>query len=134
MLTASDLNPAATAEEIIADFWEQQPTLEDHEGGLGGGRVPVKLRDFANERVRGVLADREQIDAVLGTLLEGWDVYRLGTVERAVMRMGIWELKSTEVPHAVVINEAIDLVNWFSTPQSRTLVNGVLDRYAKSLG
>jgi transcription termination factor NusB len=48
--------------------------------------------------------------------------------------MGIWELKESDVPAAVAINEAVDLVNWFSTPKSRMLVNGVLDRYAKSRG
>jgi N utilization substance protein B len=74
----------------------------------------------------------EEIDAELSALLDNWDLYRLGTVERAVLRLGVWELKSSDVPPAVVINEAVDLSNWFSTPKSRTLVNGVLDRYAKS--
>ena len=50
-----------------------------------------------------------------------------------VLRLGVWEMKNTDVPKPVVINEAIDLANWFSSPRSRTLVNGVLDRYAKSL-
>ena len=47
--------------------------------------------------------------------------------------MGIWEMKNTDIPKAVVINEAIDLANWFSTPRSRKLINGVLDKYARSL-
>ena len=47
--------------------------------------------------------------------------------------MGIWEMKWSDVPKPVVINEAIDLANWFSTPKSRSLVNGVLDKFAKSL-
>lgn len=64
-------------------------------------------------------------------LLENWDLYRLGTVERTVLRMGIWEIAYSEVPAPVAINEAIDLTNWFSSPKSRTLVNGVLDKYAK---
>ena len=42
-------------------------------------------------------------------------------------------MKNTDVPKAVVINEAIDLANWFSSPKSRTLVNGVLDKYGKML-
>ena len=49
------------------------------------------------------------------------------------MRLGVWEVKNTDVPKAVVINEAVDLANWFSGAKTRTIVNGVLDRYAKSL-
>ena len=74
----------------------------------------------------------EEIDATLGRLLENWDVYRLGTVERAVLRMGVWEILHSDVPSPVVINEAVDLANWFSSPKSRAIVNGVLDKLAKS--
>jgi len=133
MLTAADLNPAATAEQLIADFWSQLPTLEDEEGGTEGQLPRAKLRTFADERVTGVLANAAEIDGILADLLKDWDVDRLGTVERAVLRLGIWEMKYSDVPKPVVINEAIDLANWFSTPKSRALVNGVLDRYAKSL-
>ena len=72
------------------------------------------------------------IDGKLQPLLQEWELFRLGTVERAVLRMGMWELDNcSDIPKPVVINEAIDLANWFSTPKSRTIVNGVLDRYAK---
>ena len=133
MLTAADMNPGVAAEQIISDFWAQVPTLDDDDGGTGGEVPKGKLKAFADERVTGVLSDTKAIDAILEPLLDGWDLYRLGTVERAVLRMGIWELKNTDVPAGVIINEAIDLANWFSSPKSRPLVNGVLDRYAKSL-
>ena len=133
ILTAADLNPAVSAEEAIADFWAQLPTLERDEGGTDGQLPRGKIKAFAEERVIGVLARSAEIDAVLADLLKDWDVERLGTVERAVLRMGIWEMKFSDVPKPVVINEAIDLANWFSTPKSRALVNGVLDRFAKSL-
>ena len=84
-----------------------------------------------SQRVAGVLANQKEIDEILVPLLAKWDLYRLGTVERAVLRMGIWEMKWSDVPKPVVINEAIDLANWFSTPKSRTLINAVLDKYAK---
>ena len=56
----------------------------------------------------------QEIDEILVPLLDNWDLYRLGTIERAVLRMGIWEMKWSDVPKPVVINEAIDLANWFS--------------------
>lgn len=133
MLTAADLNPSVPPEQIITDYWEQLRTLEDDEGGTGGDLPRGKLKAFAEERVLGVLSSRDELDAVLSGLLVDWDVSRLGTVERAVLRMGIWEMKNSDVPKPVVINEAVDLTNWFSSPKSRALVNGILDRFAKGL-
>ena len=130
MLTAAELNPPEDVAAFMADYWNQISDLDEEDGGPISAKGKLKL--FAEERVAGVLRDQKDIDAVLQPLLDHWDLYRLGTVERMVLRMGIWEMKSTDVPKAVVINEAIDLANWFSSPKSRTLVNGVLDKYAKT--
>lgn len=131
MLTAADLNPPSDTAEFVRTFWEQRGTLDSEDGGTA--REPkARMRRFAEERVTGVLERLNEIDGILSPLLENWDLSRLGTVERAVLRLGIWEIGFGEVPAPVVINEAVDLVNWFSSPKSRTLVNGVLDRYAKN--
>ena len=132
MLTAADLNPPEDVRSFMDAYFLQITDLEDADGGPSDPRG--KLKQFAEERVEGVLANQSDIDATLAELLDHWDLYRLGTVERAVLRMGIWEMKCSDVPKPVVINEAIDLANWFSVPNSRTLVNGVLDKYAKKLG
>ena len=131
MLTAADLNPPQDIPSFMAAFWEELASLD-----VEDGRVVVKgkLRDFAEERVSGVLANKGEIDGILVPLLDNWDLYRLGTIERAVLRMGIWEMKWSDVPKPVVINEAIDLANWFSSPKSRTLINAVLDKFAKTGG
>ena len=130
MLTAADLNPPEDVDLFIETFWDTLATYDESEGGI---LVKGKIRGFSEERVRGVLAEREKIDETLERLLDNWELNRLGTVERAVLRMGVWELSHTDVPPPVVLNEAVDLVNWFSTPKSRAIVNGVLDRYAKGL-
>lgn len=130
MLTAADLNPPEDIGAFIAAHREQLPTLEEDEGGVA---LRGKLMEFAESLVSGVLGSLSEIDAIIVAFLENWDLYRLGTVERAVLRLGVWELKSTDTPAPVAINEAIDLVNWYSSPKSRNLVNGVLDRYAKSI-
>lgn len=133
MLTAIDLNRASDIENVIADFWEQLPTLDADDGGLEGARVKARMREFASERVLGVMENVAEIDSQIAPLMEHWDISRLGTVERAVLRLGAWELKNTDIPCGVVINEAVDLVNWFSSPRSRALINGVLDKYAKKI-
>ena len=130
MLTAADLNPPENVDLFIETFWDTLATYDENEGGI---LVKGKIRGFSEERVRGVLAEQGKIDETLERLLDNWELNRLGTVERAVLRMGVWELSHTDVPPPVVLNEAVDLVNWFSTPKSRAIVNGVLDKYAKNL-
>lgn len=128
MLTAADLNPPEDVGSFIASEWEQLASEDESAGNPG-----KKMKAFTEERVSGVLLGIAGIDAALGRLLENWDIYRLGTVERAVLRMGIWEMGHTDVPHPVIINEAVDLSNWFSSPSSRSIVNGILDKYSKTL-
>ena len=123
------MNPPDDKVQFCIDFWNELALLDEDEGRV---EVKGKLKDFAEERVLGVLDNLAEIDSIIEPLLENWDMYRLGTVERSVIRMGIWEIKYSDVPAPVVINEAVDLTNWFSTPKSRTIVNGVLDKFAKS--
>lgn len=130
MLTAADLNPPDDVASFISAYWNQVRDLDEGDGGPQKARG--KMKAFAEERVAGVLGSLREIDAAISSLLVGWDLYRLGTIERAVLRLGVWEMKNTDVPKAVAINEAVDLANWFSSPRTRTIVNGVLDRYAKS--
>ncbi|MBQ6914120.1 MAG: transcription antitermination factor NusB [Kiritimatiellae bacterium] len=130
MLTAADLNPVDDAALFMASQWEQLGSLEEEFGG------PVKakggLKAFAEERVAGVLGSLRELDKIIAAHLDNWDLCRLGTVERAVLRLGVWEMLHSDVPAPVVINEAIDLVNWFSGARSRTIVNAVLDKVAKT--
>ena len=133
MLTAADLNPPENTAGFVEDFWRQIRSLETEDGGSGGEEVRGKLKNFAEERFNGVYGHRDEIDSAVQPFMESWEIPRLGTVERAVLRMGAWELANTDIPVPVVINEAVDLVNWYSTPKARALVNSALDRYARSL-
>ena len=131
MLTAADLNPPDDVQTFMNAYWDQISDLDEEDGGPT--KAKGKLKAFAEERVAGVLGSLKELDEILTPLLDNWDLFRLGTVERMVLRMGIWEMKNSDVPKPVVINEAIDLANWFSSPKSRSLVNGVLDKCAKGM-
>lgn len=131
MLTAADLNPPDDVRTFMNAYWDQISDLDEEDGGPT--KAKGKLKAFAEERVAGVLGSLKELDEILTPLLDNWDLFRLGTVERMVLRMGIWEMKNSDVPKPVVINEAIDLANWFSSPKSRSLVNGVLDKFAKGM-
>ena len=132
MIAAADLNPPENLNEFIDNEWELIASA-DTDGLISMNLAAVRqLKEFTEERVAGVMKTRDELDEIIKPLLDGWELHRLGTVERSVLRMGIWEIKYSDVPAPVVINEAVDLANWFSSPKPRALVNGILDRYAKS--
>jgi transcription antitermination protein NusB len=87
------------------------------------------VNDFTVELVEGVHANRSRIDTILAEYAEGWTIQRMPGVDRAVLRLGIFELLwRADVPAAVVIDEAVELAKSLSTDESPRFVNGVLAR------
>ena len=87
------------------------------------------VNPYTAELVEGVVAHRERIDELLGSYAEGWTVERMPGVDRAVLRLGVFELLwRPEVPDAVAIDEAVELAKTLSTDESPRFVNGVLAR------
>jgi transcription antitermination protein NusB len=85
--------------------------------------------DYAVELVEGVTGNLERIDRVLGEHSEGWSVERMPPVDRAVLRLALYELILREdVPDAVAIDEAVELAKSLSTDESPRFINGVLGR------
>ncbi|NCT90853.1 transcription antitermination factor NusB [Cellulomonas sp. APG4] len=84
---------------------------------------------YAVDLVEGVVAQRERIDEVLATYAHGWVLERMPAVDRAALRIGAWEvLFSEDVPDAVAVDEAVELVRALSTDDSPAFVNGLLGR------
>ena len=81
---------------------------------------------YGRELVLAVSRDRDGIDAAVQRHLEGWEVGRLGAVERAVLRIAASELRAGDVPVEVAIDEAVELARRYATPDAARLVNGVL--------
>lgn len=80
---------------------------------------------------RGVWQQLESIDAMLVRLAPQWPPHRMPAVDRAILRLAIWELQNTPTPPKVVIDEAIEMSRAFSTKDSPRFVNGVLDKVLK---
>jgi N utilization substance protein B len=90
------------------------------------------LNDYTVEIVRGVVAKWVQIDELLATYSQGWTVERMPAVDRAILRIGAWEVVfSDAVPDAVAISEAVALAKSLSTDDSPTFVNGLLARLSE---
>ena len=121
MLYAAELGQHPI-ETLIKDFWREFPG--DAEG-----------RSYADEAVRGVLADRPKLDEQLVSASANWRIERMSPVARNVLRLGTWELLTrAEIPRAVIIDESVEVAKRYGGTESGSFVNGVLDRIADACG
>jgi N utilization substance protein B len=90
------------------------------------------LNQYTADLVEGVVAHWTDINELLATYSQGWTVERMPSVDRAILRLGAFEvLYSDEVPEGVAIAEAVDLATSLSTDDSPKFVNGLLARLAE---
>lgn len=103
---------------------------------------PVRLLEERNlvaaetvgAMLSGVGAARDAIDSMISENARGWPLDRMPALDRAILRLAIWELTDRpEVPTPVVIDEAVELAKRFSTDDSGRFVNGVLATIARAV-
>ena len=115
-LFAADLreeHPAALLDETYKQ-------VEDHQN-----QGPIF--DYARTLIDGVVDHQGEIDTLLETYSEGWSLERMPNVDRAILRVAVWEIVyNDEIPDAVAIDEAVDLAKDYSTDASGAFVNGLL--------
>jgi len=86
-----------------------------------------EIFDFAMELVSGVLANQIEIDELLSSLAQNWTLDRMPALDRAILRLGIYEIAfGNQVPAEVVISEAVAMASELSTDDSPAFVNGIL--------
>ena len=86
---------------------------------------------YAREIVDGIIENADVIDETIETHARGWSISRMPAVDRAILRMGTWEiLFNADVPDTVAVNEAIELATELSTDDSPQFINGVLSAIA----
>ncbi len=135
----SDLEPTEAASRRSARERALELLYEAEAKGVTGREVvdalPVPPADLAVELVTGVDAQRPRIDEVIRRLVAPkWSLARLAAVDRAVLRIGTYELAAVpERSTALVINEAVLLARRFGTDDSPRFVNGVLAAAAAEL-
>lgn len=84
--------------------------------------------DFAKELFRKTLETKEEADEVIQKHAKNWKIHRITVIDRSLLRMATTELlEFEEIPPKVSVDEAIEIAKKFSTPESDTFVNGVLD-------
>ncbi len=98
-------------------------------------RVSDEARRFAACLVSGVRERKAEIDRLIAQAAEHWRLDRMSPVDLSILRVGTYELLTSEVPMtAVIINEAIEIAKRFGTQDSPQFVNKVLDRLDSILG
>jgi transcription antitermination protein NusB len=96
--------------------------------------LPVTPDPFAAAIVAGVQSELERIDSLITAHAIGWAMDRMPVIDRALLRMGTYELlERDDVPTAVVLSEAVELASEYSTEESGRFVNGVLATIASSV-
>lgn len=83
--------------------------------------------EFVSEIVNGVIKNQKEINNIANKHLKNWTIDRLNQVDQAILSMGIYELRYTETPSIVSINEAIELSKKYSDEDVTKMINGVLD-------
>ena len=87
--------------------------------------------EFVKEIVYGVTTHQEEIDTSANQYVKDWTIDRLDKTGAAILRMAIYELKFTNTPPIVIINEAIELAKEYSDDSVRKIINAVLDKMIK---
>lgn len=113
ILYAADLLHASF-DTIIRTFWLDRTPGES-------------VRSYAEHIAAGVLNDRPRIDALIESKSRNWRISRMSIVDRNILRSAVYELLTSDVPPAVIINEAIEIAKRYGDGESGQFVNGVLD-------
>ncbi len=108
--------------ETIANFFDE--ILEEQ-------KIRNKQRDFSSELFKGTIDNLDMLDAELKKHLSSWDMDSIGKVEKAIMRLGAYEIMIAGTDRAIIINECVELAKNLADDKSPAFINGVLDSIGK---
>lgn len=91
-----------------------------------------KDQDYILEKYRAIVEKKEEIDALLNEVSEGWKTSRMNRVDLTILRLAVYEINWDEdVPTGVAINEAVELAKKYSSDEGPSFVNGILAKVVK---
>jgi len=111
----------ADLDRVLAGYWNSKKS----EG---------QVQEYANWLVRGIVARKDEVDALIQGNSKHWRISRMGFVDRNILRIAVFELLEEKlIAPAIVINEAIEIAKRYSSDEAAVFVNGVLDAVRKKL-
>ena len=84
--------------------------------------------EFVNDMVNGIIKNQKEISDLANKYLVDWNIERLSKVAKAILSLGLYELKYTETPSVVAINEAVELSKKYSDEKVTKMINATLDK------
>jgi len=114
------------------DMSEQEPAKLEAKFWRAA-KAADSTRVFANRLFEGAVKETPAIDELIVKQAENWRLERLAVIDRAILRLAIYELRTTDTPPKVILNEAVELAKKFSSEEAGSFVNGILDAVRKSL-
>jgi transcription antitermination factor NusB len=104
------------ADAVLERFWQEK-------------ECSTEIRGFATRLVEGASENLADIDVLISQRSENWQIHRMPAIDRSILRLGVYELLyRDDIPPKVAINEAVELANNYSTPDSGKFINGILDK------
>ncbi len=139
-----DLNPPEDLEAALNTFWNSRPGGSESEDddavrktsppGSEPTADELAVRLFADPLIKGTVERRAEVDGLIQKFAKNWDIRRMATVDRNILRLAVYEMLHREdIPPVVSINEAIEIAKKYSTEDSGKFVNGILDRVRTEL-
>lgn len=98
---------------------------------LEEGKIRNKQKEFSDMLFQGTIENLEMLDANIKAHLKDWDYDGIGKVEKAIMRLGAYEILVAKIDKAIIINEAVELAKELADEKSPQFINGVLDALDK---
>lgn len=120
-------------EEAIQWFYDSLFSAEVEEETGNEPEVDALPDHFMEKLARGTAAQVTDLDSYIAKRAENWRLERMPVVDRNILRLAIYEMKSLDTPHAVVIDEALELARRYSEEEAVPFVNGVLDAIRKMI-
>jgi transcription antitermination protein NusB len=119
MLFQSEMSPQ-DPKKLETKFWKS-------------AKASDTTREFANALFEGAAKETAFADEQIAKHAVDWKLERIAAIDRAILRLGIYELRRGETPARVVINESVELAKKFSSEEASAFVNAILDNIRKSL-
>jgi len=99
---------------------------------LEEGKIRNKQREFSQGLFAGTIEHIEALDTEIAKHLKEWDMKSIGKVEKAILRLGAYEIIVAKTDRAIIINEAVELAKALADDRSPQFINGVLDAIGKA--
>ena len=111
---------------------EFQTQLPDSHSVLDMSNIAPDVLDYAQKLVAGIRTQQAEIDRLIASHTTGWSLERMVSVDKVILRIGVYEMKYLHIDPLVAINESIEIAKKYSTLDSSRFINGILDSIQKT--